>query len=193
MIGWPTLQRIMSTFFERWKFRHPKPADFFAVVSELSGRDLSWFFDQVYNGSNTFDYGVDTFTSVRAGAEGYFGDEGSLAYREGDDKEPRYVTTVVVRRYGEAVFPVDVLVVFENGEPIRTRWNGKERWRQFTYERASRAAYAQVDPDRILLLDVNYTNNSQTLTPKGPAAATKWTLKWMVWLQDLMMTYAYFV
>ena len=31
------LQRIMSTYFERWKFRHPQPADFFAVVNEVSG------------------------------------------------------------------------------------------------------------------------------------------------------------
>src|SRR5204863_8033624 len=25
MLGWPTLQKIMSTHFERWKFRHPRP------------------------------------------------------------------------------------------------------------------------------------------------------------------------
>ena len=28
-LGWPTMQRILSTYFERWQFRHPKPADFF--------------------------------------------------------------------------------------------------------------------------------------------------------------------
>jgi hypothetical protein len=42
----------------------------------------------------------------------------------------------------------------------------------------------------VLLLDVNYTNNSRTLKPKGSAAATKWSLKWMVWLQDAMLTWA---
>ena len=31
----------------------------------------------------------------------------------------------------------------------------------------SRARSAQVDPDRVLLLDVNYTNNSKTLAPQG--------------------------
>ena len=45
----------------------------------------------------------------------------------------------------------------------------------------------------MLLLDVNYTNNSQTLAPTADAASTKWMLKWMVWLQDLMLTYAFFV
>ncbi|MGH9253046.1 MAG: M1 family metallopeptidase, partial [Vicinamibacterales bacterium] len=50
-LGWPVLQRVMSTYFERWKFRHPQPADFFAVVNEVAGRDMSWFFDQAYRSS----------------------------------------------------------------------------------------------------------------------------------------------
>src|SRR5262249_19962470 len=54
-LGWPTLQRAMSTYFDRWKFRHPRPDDFFQTVSEVSGRDLTSFFDQVYRSSNTFD------------------------------------------------------------------------------------------------------------------------------------------
>ena len=33
-LGWPALQRAMSTYFDRWKFRHPQPADFFQAVSE---------------------------------------------------------------------------------------------------------------------------------------------------------------
>ena len=60
-LGWETLQRILSTFFERWKFRHPRPEDFFAVANEVSGQDLTWFFDQVHRSSNVFDYGVEQF------------------------------------------------------------------------------------------------------------------------------------
>ena len=44
--------------------------------------------------------------------------------------------------------------------------------------------------DRVLLLDINYTNNSRTLEPRAAEAGLKWSLKWMVWLQDLMLTYA---
>jgi hypothetical protein len=63
-LGWPTLQSIMSTHFVRWKFRHPRPQDFFDVASEVSGQDLRWYFDQVYRGSNVFDYGVRDLRSV---------------------------------------------------------------------------------------------------------------------------------
>jgi hypothetical protein len=84
-------------------------------------------------------------------------------------------------------------VVFEDGEEVRERWDGSARWKAFTYERPARATLAHVDPDRVLLLDVNYTNNSKTSTPKTEEATTKWMLKWMVWLQDLMLTYAFFI
>jgi hypothetical protein len=45
----------------------------------------------------------------------------------------------------------------------------------------------------VLLLDVAYTNNSRSLKPRGGEASLKWSLKWMVWLQDLMLTYGFFV
>jgi hypothetical protein len=61
------------------------------------------------------------------------------------------------------------------------------------YERASRASMVQVDPERVLLLDVNYTNNSRTMQPRSEEAGLKWSLTWMVWLQDLMLTYGFFV
>ena len=57
----------------------------------------------------------------------------------------------------------------------------------------SRATSVHVDPQRVLLLDVNYTNNSRTLRPRSGEASLKWGLQWMVWLQDLMLTYGFFV
>ena len=102
-------------------------------------------------------------------------------------------SVVIVRRYGEAVFPVDVLVTFEDGKTVREKWNGRDRWKAFTYERAVPAVSAVVDPGRVLLLDVNRTNNSFTTAPRAVEAARKWMLKWMVWLQDAMATYSFFI
>ena len=172
-LGWPVLQRTMSTHFARWKFKHPRPRDFFDVTTEVVGKDLSWFFDQVYRSSNVFDYGIQEFTSTR-------------------DRD-HYRTSVVVRRFGEALFPVDVLVTFKNGEQVTEHWDGRDRWKLYTYERTSQALTAQVDPNRILLLDVNITNNSRTLEPRGTTAATKWSMKWMIWLQDCLLSWAFFV
>ncbi len=136
-LGWPTLQRIMSTFFERWKFRHPKPEDFFAVVNEVSGRDMTWFFDQVYRSSNVFDYAVADLQSEPAPASGFFDHDGKTAYKAAQKSPVATGPRVVVRRLGEAIFPVDVLVTFENGEQVRERWDGRDRWKLFTYERTA--------------------------------------------------------
>ncbi len=171
-LGWPALQRIMSTHFNTWKFKHPKPNDFFDIATLAAGRDLGWFFDQVYRSSNVFDYGVQELTSALDGS--------------------RYHTTLVVRRYGEAIFPVDVLVTFKNGEQVTEQWSGRERWKLYTFDRAAEVLSAQIDPRHVLLLDVDYTNNSRTLAPRGREAATKWSLKWAVWLQDCLLSWSFF-
>ena len=193
MLGWDTMQRIMSTYFARWAFRHPKPQDFFDVANEVSRRDLTWFFDQVHRSSNVFDYGVDTFRSEAAIVRGYVDGVGGRTFTHGQVTGTPYRTSVVVRRYGEATFPVDVRVVFENKEEVRWHWDGRDRWKLFEIDKPVRAAFAQVDPDHVLLLDLNYTNNSVTLSPQSRKAARKWSLAWLVWLQDHLLTYGFFV
>ena len=140
MLGWEMLQRIMSTFFARWKFKHPRPEDFFAVANEVSGKDLTWFFDQVYRSSNDIRLRRRRrSTSERAGDARIRRHRRRSPPFEERTQQGTYRTTVVVRRYGEAFFPVDVLTTFENGEQVREKWDGRERWRRFTYDRPSRA------------------------------------------------------
>ena len=100
---------------------------------------------------------------------------------------------MVARRLGTGQFPVDVLVTFTDGHQERERWDGHARWQTFSFDRPARAVSAQIDPERVLLLDTNFTNNSRTLEPAADRAATKWSLRWMVWLQDLFMTFAFLV
>jgi aminopeptidase N len=168
-LGWPVLQKIMAAHFAKSQFTHPKPQQFFDTVNEVAGRDFTGYFDQVYRSSNAFDYGVQDLKSTA------------------DDHQ--YHTSVVARRYGEAVFPVEVVVTFRNGERVTEHWDGADRWKLYAYDRASQALSAQVDPNRVLLLDVDYTNNSKTLEPKGGRAATKWSLSWAIWLEDCLLSW----
>jgi len=187
---WEVMQKVLATFFSRWQFKHPQPDDFFAVVDEVTGQPHAWFFDQAYRGSNKFDYAIERFDSAPLSSRGLSDANLKFEERTGDGT---FLTTVVVRRLEAGVFPVDVLVTFGNGEQARESWDGRARWHAFTFVRPVKAVSAQVDPERVLLLDTNYTNNSRVMQPATEAAATKWSLRWMVWLQDLMMTYAFFV
>jgi hypothetical protein len=199
-LGWSTVRGILSTFFERWRFRHPSPDDFVTVASEVAGQDLGPFFDQVYGGSEAFDYEVSSVASFPARVEGWEEVAGEMVYREGVDEktlddrtgETVYRSEVVVRRNGGAVFPVDVLLEFEDGSQVRRQWDGSYRWRLFVEERPTKLAWAEVDPDRVLALDLYPSNNSRRLQPNGRLPAVKWASKWLIWFQDLLLGYGFF-
>jgi hypothetical protein len=169
ILGWETLREVLSTYFRRFAFKHPRPDDFFAVVNEVSGQDLTWFFDQVHRSSNTFDYAVEL--------RGVSGDE----------------PAVIARRLGEGLFPVNVRVRLDGGQDLRWTWDGRERWKAFPLPSRAQPVSADVDADHVLLLDVNRTNNSVSVRPAGRDAATKWSLTWLMWLQDHLLTYGFFV
>jgi hypothetical protein len=196
-LGWETLQRILATFFERYRFSHPGPEDFLAIADEVSGRDLSWFFDQVLRDSVVFDYAVESADSVPLKPHGWIERGGRREYVEPPDDDDivgeRYRTEVVVRRLGAGRFPVDVLLVFEDRQEIREAWDGQAGWKRFVVERPAKLDYAVVDPDRVLMLDPDRVNNSRFREKPAALAAAKWSSKWMIWFQDMLTTFAFFL
>jgi hypothetical protein len=159
----------MSTYFERYRFKHPTPQDFFSTVDEISGQDLQWFWKETFDSSNVFDYAVD-----------------SVASREDTQ-------AVVVRRWGEAIFPVQVRVVFENGDQAIESWDGTDRWIRYSYDRSERIQTVEVDPSHILALDINRSNNTWLREAPSSLAAAKWSLKWMIWLQSVLEAFAFHI
>jgi hypothetical protein len=164
-LGWPVLQRALATYFTRGAFRHPTPGEFMATVSEVAGEDLTWFFDAVHRSSASFDYGVAQVTHDAASA------------------------TVVVRRHGDGVYPIAIRVTSTDGTVRTESWDGRARWRAFTYP--GRLARVEIDPDAALALDLNRTNNSWSAQPRGAAAASKWAWRWLAWFQEVLLTYAF--
>jgi hypothetical protein len=171
-VGQDTMQRIMATHFARGAFRHPTPDEFFAIASEVSGRDLAWFFDATVRSRAAFDYAVSQVTQTPS-SEGF-------------------ESVVVVRRLQEGIFPVTIKRTYEDGSSDVEAWDGQAPWKAFTYRGPSRVAKVEIDPDRVLMLDVNYTNNSWTARPYAPLAARKWSWRWMTWVQEVMLTYGFF-
>ena len=187
-LGWDTMQRILSTYYARGAFRHPDPEEFFASASEAAGEDLTWFFDAMHRSEAVFDYGVAQVTSVPATGAGWIGEGRDRTYWPGGAPEQDHL--IVVRRHGDGIFPVDVRTTFDDGTTDTIRWDGRAPWRSFTYRLNARVVRVDVDPDRVLLLDVHYTNNSWTAAPDGPRAARTWSLRWLTWLEEVLLTYA---
>jgi peptidase M1-like protein len=193
LVGDETMTRIMRTYARRHLFRHPTTADFVATVNEVTGKDYGWFFDQTFFSSDLCDYAVTVRNRTKRAPEGFVEDaSGRLLPAEkppgGDQKkeEPPDEAEVVIRRRGDVRLPVEVRVEFADGRVVLATWDGQDRWTRLRYP-AARVARAVVDPERKIALDVDPTNNSW-VEDKGVAsrAASKWALRYLLWLQHLL-------
>lgn len=172
LLGWDTTQRILATHFARGAFKHPTPEQFFAIANEVSGQDLTWFFDAVHRSNAVFDYAVQQVTPVKT-ATGFD-------------------NVVAVRRIGTGVFPVDIKVTFADDTTVVEHWDGAALWKAFDFNRRVPVTRVEVDPEHILLLDVNMTNNSWASYPQTDLAVRRWTLRWMAWAEEVLLSYAFF-
>lgn len=170
IIGQDTMRNAMHTYFERYKFTHPTGTDFLKTIEDVSGQDLSWYFNQAVSGTNVLDYEVSSIRSDRA--DWYVKNpppekKGQTLYRD----------TVVVHRKGDFIFPAVTEIRFDNGESVREKWDGRERWVRYEYMKKAKIVSAEVDPDHTVRLDKDFFNNSQTAEPDSHAThkiATYW-------------------
>jgi len=193
-LGEETMARLLRTYHQRYRFGHPSAQDFIATAEEVSGQQLDWFFDQFVFGSNTLDYAVTARSQPPPQAEGVYLKEGQPAIKRPEKAgkpEPQFETVITVRRLGEVIFPVQIEARFANGEVVRETWDGAYRWKKFRYLKPVRLESVRVDPENVLALDVNQTNNSYRLRAHTGATG-KWYLRWLFWIQQLLFGLGFF-
>lgn len=169
VIGQATLRRALHEYFLRYRFTHPTAEDFFKTVSEVSGRDLTWFWNQAFYGTNVLDYEVLSARSEPV-------DSDAKAAKE------NFRTDVVIHRKGDFIFPAEIEMRFDDGQRVRERWDGADRWIRYSYTKNARLVSAEVDPDHRVPLDVDFFNNSRLVEPDNHAAR-KLANYWMLLVQ----------
>jgi hypothetical protein len=174
------MNEAMRAYVSHWRFKHPKTADFIQVMSDVAGEDLSWYFDQALLTNAALDYSISAVESNEIVDTGYGFD------RDVDEATPSlFENEVSIRRLGEFRFPVEVEIVFDDGEVIRESWDGQEPWKRLTYLKPVRLSSATVDPDKKIPLDRSYTNNSRTLEPRQ-LGINKLVARWTFWWQCVL-------
>jgi hypothetical protein len=161
LVGEQTMARIMRTYAERWRFRHPYGEDFFAVASEVAGRDLRTFFRQATESPAIVDYAVRTIEHTRAR------------------------TSVTVRRDGDLQMPVVVSFRLRGKPEQRRTWDGVDRWTRFTFEAGERVECVDVDPERRIALDVSWLNNGKCIA-RDDRPALAMTSRWLLAVQQVL-------
>ncbi len=109
VIGQEKFKKGMKTYFNRWKFKHPTPADFTKVMEEVSGLQLDWLLIYWTQLVKTTDYALGAI-----------------------EPEGPKGTKIVLKNLGERPMPVDVVVMFKNGNfsfytiPLVSMYGAKE-------------------------------------------------------------------
>lgn len=130
-LGEEMMLDVMSTFFERYRFAHPTTEDFRVVAEEVSGQDLTWFFEGLVYGDGVLNY---TVTDV------------------GEH-------SVTVERQGDLAIPTGVLVTFADGSTTLQPWDGLSTPQTFMYPNRAPVRSAEVDPQRKIVLDLRWADN----------------------------------
>jgi hypothetical protein len=196
LLGEETMVKVLRTYARRFRFGHPTAENVVSTVSEVTGQDWRWFFDQTVSSADLCDYGVEVRSEEARVPAGWLdGKDGRLELKGPDrgGKENganRFESRVTVVRHGEVLLPVELRVDFADGRSVTERWDGRDRWARFPYEGA-KVVRAMVDPARRIAIDVNPSNN-EWIADERPArrAATKWAARYLLWLQDLLELHA---
>ena len=189
LVGEEAIERAMRAYAEGYRYRHPTSDDFVRALSRSLGRDLTGYFAQTLGSAEVLDYAVASVeTRRRRGPVGVFGEGEDRRTTVDGERLAGWESAVVVRRLGGVRLPVVVELTFEEGDPVRLRWDGEERWVRFRVT-GERLLHAEVDPDRVLLLDVDRLNDSLRVEPDR-RASRRWGQRVRFWIQNVLESFA---
>jgi hypothetical protein len=139
-------------------------------MSDATGRDLSRLF-VVAKTAVEIDHGIASLESKASCGAGCV------------------QTELWLHQQGPVPFPMLVRVTFAtfaDGQHVDALWNGGRD--RFTFESAAPAIEAHLDPHRVWQLDQNPLNNA--VRPRAPTNVPvwKWMSRWVIWLQEAMLT-----
>jgi len=185
VVGEQMLQKALRAYFMKYRFTHPTQEDFLRTVNEVAGEDLNWYWQQAVYGTQVLDYKVLKAESTRVD----WADKNAPDEKKG---ETLYETNVLLQRVGDFILPVTAEIKFDNGQTIRERWVGVERWKRFVYLKKAKVLSVEIDPDHQITMDRNYLNNSIS-TESHLGAVAKISAHWMFLTQFFAQMLAWLV
>ncbi len=66
-LGEELFDKCMQAYYREWEFRHPQPEDMRATLEQVSGKNLSWLFDDLIKTTNHIDYKIKSAKKTDAG------------------------------------------------------------------------------------------------------------------------------
>lgn len=164
-IGEDQMHRVMRTYFQRWKFRHPSTQDFQKVLEEVSGRDWSDFFNEFINGHQMIDYAVDSIVVREVSQQGI----------------PQYENEVKVVQKGARHHTVPIRFYFEDGTALDKVWDSQGSQIVFKLTHSAGLSRVVIDPEHSLVLENRHINNFMKAE-----IDSRWSIRWNVGIVKLL-------
>jgi hypothetical protein len=163
LIGTQTMDKVMQTYFIRWRFKHPTVKDFVVIVNEIApkltnfkyGKNFDWYFEQTLYKSPDCDYEVSEISQNQC----------------------------TIKRLGDMIIPNEILFKFTDGKEELISWNSEDYSKVLKFDKP--ISSVTIDPKTKILFDLNFNNNSRTLE-QSSLLFVKYAMKIMFWVQNLM-------
>jgi aminopeptidase N len=147
-VGDKTMSKILRTYFQKYKFKHPSSSDFQKVVETVTKTKWTDFFQAYVQQGQMTDFAID-----------------SINTRKAEDGE--YESVVLLRRNGGSPQSVSIWFMFEDGQSVRKKWDGTQTHVQLQLKSSTPLVYAAIDPSLNVVLDNRrYNNYLQSEVPK---------------------------
>ncbi len=139
MIGDAAFKKALHAYMDRWNGKHPSPWDFFYTFNDVSGQDLTWFWNDWYFSNNYIDMAL---TSVAKRGDGY---------------------SISIQNIGGMDAPVDVLVKYADGDSATFHqtaaiWRADQK--QATFTIPAKKTVVSVNLGGGIWMDADTTNNA---------------------------------
>jgi hypothetical protein len=158
-VGSRTMQKILRTYFQNYKFKHPSTADFQRVVEQVTKTKWHDYFSQYVYDNKMADFSIESI-HVRPVTQ---------------DGTQMYESVVLVKKNGGSNGEIKVVMKFTDGTKITKLWDGEESHMQYKQLHSAPLEWAVVDPSNSNVLDNKLINNyMQAQLPEDKR--TRWSL-----------------
>jgi hypothetical protein len=173
-IGWPVLQGALKVLAASAREAPLNRERAITVISDAAGQDLKWLFDLASHVQPSVDYALSVVESV--------------PMPEPCPTAGCVRTRVEAARRGAAFRNVPLQVTFEDGQQAIATWDGDAAQQTFEFDSPTPARVARLDPDGTLMLDPTRQDHTRYVSSESNVPLTKWMARWVVWLQDVLLT-----
>lgn len=139
------------TYLNRWKFKSPRPADFFRTMEDAAGYDLAWFWRGWFMENSTLDQAVTDVIQEEFSVDG--------VRNEDIDK---HEATIVIVNYDELVMPVVLKIKYADETEVTIKipvevWYSTNHY-EYKLSTDKQIVSVEVDPEKDFP-DMDRTNN----------------------------------